>query len=410
MFAAMTREAWLTFAICWIGGMACGAIASAGPTYLPDIMAWQQGVMPLSMAEFGSMLQSMFLFGWIVGGIGFGLWADLRDRLPVLGGVVLAATMFTAASVLVHDQYALIALRCAAGVFVGAAMVVSTTIGSEILPHTRRPLMMGILANSYAVGIVLSGALQSAAIPYTHAVLLFLVFNIPMLPAFSTRVGACIVADREVSRAGVMRKLGSMRREVAVGVTVYGCMLIVLWTSFTWLPTWLSQTFPGGDAGVAIRGAVMVALGMGAIVGSLLVAPLVHLTGRINSLIICYAGVIILSTFLYGVLPASSTHAIITVSALSIFFGMSQALMSFYVPELFPSAVRATAVGICFNLGRTVTAIAVLQVGFIAEALGGFQRTLLMATSMLVVGLLTALYARRSFGTVTPSAEQFTTS
>ncbi len=393
----MTTKHWVVYTCCWLAGLACGSVASVVPTYLPEIatVLGGQGA-AVDVADLGSTVQSLFLFGWVCGGIALGVVADLRGRAPVLGAAVLGAAVSTLITPYLDSIAAFGVARYLAGVCVGASMVVSTTLGVEILPPKRRPVMMGILANSYAVGIVTSGILQSTHVSYSSAVTGFLVFGL-VGAAFLTFIRRRAQgAPREHARHTVATQLGRSRREILIGSTLFGCMLIALWAAFSWLPTWVSELFPGTDQGADVRGAVMMALGGGGIIGSLLVGPLVSLLGRLPGIAVCYAGAIIGSVWLYGAHPSSASVVLVIVFGMSVFFGMSQALMSFFIPELFPQGIRATGVGLCFNIGRSVTAYAVLQVGLIAEMFGGFQQALFITSAILIVGALTIPLAMRS--------------
>ena len=53
----------------------------------------------------------------------------------------------------------------------------------------------------------------------------------------------------------------------------------------------------------------------------------------------------------------------IEIAILAFFFGISQGVLSAYIPQLFPTVIRATATGFCFNIGRLFTGSAVLFSG-----------------------------------------------
>lgn len=393
----MNANQWTVYILCWLAGLACGSVASVVPTYLPQIasgLSTQSA--PVSPAELGSVVQALFLFGWVFGGIALGVVADLRGRAPVLGVAILGAVVCTAITPEISSVAMLGVLRFLGGVCVGASMVVSTTLGVESMPPERRPVMMGILANSYAVGIVTSGILQSTHVSYSSAVTTFLVFGLVGAVFLTVIRRRAQGAPRESVRHTVASQLSRSRREILIGSTLFGCMLIALWAAFSWLPTWVSELFPGTDQGADVRGAVMMALGGGGILGSLLVGPLVALIGRLPGIAVCYAGAIAGSIWLYGAHPSSSSVVLAIVFGMSVFFGMSQALMSFFIPELFPQGIRATGVGLCFNIGRSVTALAMLQVGLVAELLGGFQQALFVTSAILVVGALGIPVAMKS--------------
>jgi len=77
-----------------------------------------------------------------------------------------------------------------------------------------------------------------------------------------------------------------------------------------------------------------------------------------------------------------------------LFFGISQGLLSIYIPQLFPVNIRATATGICFNVGRLVTAVAVFFVGALVVVLGGYGNTILTFSIVFVIGFVTLYFTR----------------
>jgi MFS family permease len=388
----MTAQQWQTYGACWVAGLASGTIASTTPTYLPFIASTFGAQDPAAAAPaLGAMLQASFLIGWILGGIGLGFMADVHGRPRVLTAAFLLAIGGSCLAPLAGTDVHLAMLRGITGLCVGAVMAISTTLGAETIPDDRRPLLMGLLANSYAFGIVLSGALQASHVPYATTSV------VPLMLAPSAFV--ILRARRSARPSGdpshtYMQRVSASRRDLVVGSILFGCILIALWAAFSWLPTWASTLFPGTDAGASARGLVMMALGGGGIVGSIFAGPVARRIGRVRSLGVCYAGAAVMSLLLYGLTPAGIGPFAAFVAVLTVFFGMSQGLMAFYIPELFPRRIRAMSVGLCFNVGRLTTALAVLQIGVIAASLGGFRQALMAFSSTLVAGMITLRFAR----------------
>jgi hypothetical protein len=94
----------------------------------------------------------------------------------------------------------------------------------------------------------------------------------------------------------------------------------------------------------------------------------------------------------------STFHPIIYVELafLSLFFGISQGLLSIYIPQLFPVQIRGTFTGICFNIGRIVTALAIFFVGVVVTSLGGYSNTLLTFAGIFVAGFITVFFTNEN--------------
>jgi hypothetical protein len=83
---------------------------------------------------------------------------------------------------------------------------------------------------------------------------------------------------------------------------------------------------------------------------------------------------------------------------LAVFFGMSQGALGSYIPELFPIGVRATATGVCFNVGRVFTAGAVFFIGVLVPVLGGYGKAIPAFSVMYVLGFLATRFGRETRG------------
>jgi MFS family permease len=378
------------FLLCWLVGLVCGFVATSVPVYLPVIVQDLTGsAAPEAVGRLGAILQSLFLAGWISGGIVIGIAADRVGRTRTL----IAALVITAAACAatwIADSVSLLAItRLIAGIGVGAMMVLNITIGAEQLSHLHRPWLMGVLANAYAVGIISAGAVQ-AAVPEWRwtigAIAISVVLAFLLLP-FRSRIDA-VHEPSHGSAARPATTLREHRSTLVMASLLFGSMLIVLWAAFTWMPSWATSLHPGDDGGAALRGRIMAALGMGGIVGSLFSGPLAIRFGRVRTLILCYIGAVIPSCALYLMPSPEASTMIIMTACMALFFGMSQGLMALYIPELFPTSIRAGSVGIVFNAGRVLTALAVVNIGVIVAWTGGYREALLLFTFPLLIGLV----------------------
>jgi MFS-type transporter involved in bile tolerance (Atg22 family) len=86
-----------------------------------------------------------------------------------------------------------------------------------------------------------------------------------------------------------------------------------------------------------------------------------------------------------------STVIYVEIGLLALFFGASQGVLSAFIPQLFPTSIRASATGFCFNIGRLFTAAAVLSVGVLVTTLGGYGNALFIFSLVFVLGLFVML-------------------
>ena len=73
-----------------------------------------------------------------------------------------------------------------------------------------------------------------------------------------------------------------------------------------------------------------------------------------------------------------------------------------YLPELYPTRIRATGSGFCFNIGRVLTSIGPFVTGYMVMALGSFGLAASTVAVMYIVGLLILPFAPETKGQPLP--------
>lgn len=112
-------------------------------------------------------------------------------------------------------------------------------------------------------------------------------------------------------------------------------------------------------------------------------------------MMICFAGSFVLSFLLFKGNTTFSMITLIEIAVLAFLFGISQGLLGVYIPLLFPVSIRASATGLCFNVGRFLTAGAVFFVGTLVTLLGGFGNSLFVFSFVFLIGFLILLFSKR---------------
>jgi MFS family permease len=138
----------------------------------------------------------------------------------------------------------------------------------------------------------------------------------------------------------------------------------------------------------------MMMLGMGGLTGGFFSGWIVNAIGARKAMLLCFSICAVLSFVLFKTNSTFSIAIYFEIAALSLFFGVSQGVLSLYIPSLFPVAIRGTATGFCFNTGRLFTATAVLFVGILVTALGGYGNSLFVFSLVFVVGLVATLFSK----------------
>lgn len=174
---------------------------------------------------------------------------------------------------------------------------------------------------------------------------------------------------------------------------IFGAMLIGLWAIFSWVPTWVQSLLTNTD-GQHERGLSMMLLGAGGLTGGFFSGWIANAMGIRRAMVMCFSACFVLSFVLFKLNTTFSPVIYGEIALLALFFGISQGLLSTYIPALFPTAIRATATGICFNIGRLVTAVAVFFVGAMVTRLGGYGNAIFTFSFVFLLGLAVIYFTR----------------
>jgi MFS family permease len=382
------------FAICLLCYLFGGLVSTLMSVYLPVVISEVAG--PLSPAEagrIGAYINALFLFGWMLGGIGFGILGDRRGRVQ---SFLAAVGLYGTGTVLTGwagGWETLVACRLLTGAGVGGVLVLATVLVAETWPVRGRNVALGILAVAFPVGILAAGAVNNLVPGWREA------FGLGVLPLAVGVVSLFVLKEpspRErpggfsPEAVSPRQLLGQPvhRRNLLVGTTLFGATLVGLWAVFSWMPTWVQSLFADPAAGGPQRGVVMMLLGGGGIVGGCLSGLVANRLGYRRTLLLTFGGSFVTCVLLFATNRTFSPVIYAETAALALFFGISQGALSAYLPALFPAAIRATATGLCFNLGRLLTATAVFFVGTLVAVLGGYGNAVLVFSLPFLLGAL----------------------
>lgn len=389
---------WVLFAICFLSNVFAGQISTLMSVFLPstlDALLEGRDVDTEAIDRIGSYINAVFLLGWTLGGISWGLIADTIGRYRSFVLSLACIGLFTVLISFTPNWETLVFFRLMAGFGVGGVMVISVTFLSEVWPVSSRNIVIGIVSIGFPVGIFTSGLVNIFS-GWREG------FLIGILP-IALSILACFVLKesrswsehgniRSGSRLGLFR---TYRKELLHGTVIFGAMLIGLWAVFSWYPTWVQSLLQGtGSSGQHERGVVMMVLGLGGLTGGFFSGWVAKVIGVRKAMMLCFSGCSLISLLLFGFNTDFSMVIYLETAFLSLFFGLSQGLLSFYIPQLFPTEIRAGATGFCFNLGRVFTTVAVFSLGNLVSVLGGYGNALLLFSLVFVLGLILILFGR----------------
>lgn len=388
------------FTVCMLCYLLGGTVSTLMSVYLPVAIPelLQRNVSEQELGDIGAYLSSSSIFGWMLGGLILGVVSDKIGRIKTLALATGLYGFFTLMVVFVSDWHVLLVYRFLAGMGVGGVLLVSTVYISEIWKESNRPVMLGVLAVAFPIGIVLTGGLNVLFSYWKDA------FWLGVLPLILAIITLVFLPESEKWKQmqnadnQVFKKLFSAEnsRNLIFGSIIFGSVLVGLWGVFSWLPTWVQSLLGDTSDGQTERGLTMVLLGVGGVIGGSFSGFLIQKLGSIKTLILTFAGCILACGILFLTNTKFSPIIYAEMAFLTLFLGISQGALSSYIPALFPTDIRATATGFCFNIARFFTASAVFFVGSLVTFFGGFSNALLSFSVFFVFAIIATYYSAKA--------------
>jgi len=193
----------------------------------------------------------------------------------------------------------------------------------------------------------------------------------------------------------------TLRRDTLVASALAFTVLLALWGATMWIPSVIREV--GAREGLSVADqnryatyAVMLLNG-GSLFGYLGFGPLADRFGRRAAFLCFFAGGVILfpATFL---MAGGLTTIFILLPLVGFFTLGITSGFPIYLPELFPTRVRTTGVGFCYNLGRIVTAAGVLVTGALVGFFGSYAKAASAVSLIYVLGMFVLIFARETRG------------
>lgn len=384
---------WSSFVVCFLGNVCAGLISTLMSVYLPLVVQELTGKTNAEeLNTIGAYIQSLYIAGWAIGGFFWGFISDRIGRVKALALSILLFGLFTVLIAHAPSWEYVVVLRLSSGLAVGGILVITPMLLFEIWPQKSRAVIIGINSIGFPVGIFCSGLVTLIMSSWHDA------FLIGLMPIGLAILGVFILkeSDRWKNRTQTSQSEKETRIDksnLIKGSIIFSSMLIGLWGMFSWIPTWV-QSLLGTTDGQNERGIAMMLLGAGGLSGGFASGWVSNALGVRRAMMFCFTGCIIVSVLLFGFNSSFSKSIYIELAFLSFFFGISQGLLSIYIPQLFPVQIRGTYTGICFNIGRIVTAIAIFFVGFLVTFFNGYSNTLLAFAGIFVIGFLTMFFSK----------------
>ena len=418
-----SRYQWSVFLIAW-GGWALdatdfGLFSIVLRPALTELLGGQP-----TMAEIGKVggyLSMVGLLGWALGGFIFGIVADYIGRVRTLAISILMFSVFTACQGFAQTPLQLGIFRFLAGLGTGAEIVVGIPLVAEAFAERHRAKVLGVMMTGGAFGPIIGGQIYNLVGPYGWRYVFFVGVVPALLLVFMRRGLAepphfhAVRARREaVKSAGAsaseqdkafMRFVPAQlfTRELGFS-TVVGLLfalgtLLSIWTSQIWLPTiqtfMLQKSGITGNAAIPYVGNGMMLWGVGGILGYATFGFLADRFGRRPTIVFYNVGAIASGLVLYLGLGTYTYYPYLLVVFGYFVFGVFSG-HAIYLPELFPTHVRATAVAFCNGTGRIITSFGPLVAGLLVVPFGSFNNAAAFMTCFAVLSIIAMMIGRET--------------
>lgn len=385
------------FTTCFFSSVIGGTVSTLMSVYLPvavkDLLGNRSAE---ELNNISAYINAVFIFGWAFGGFSWGLISDRIGRKKALLLSIASYGIATILTGMMPNWESIVFCRFISGFGVGGVLVISFTMMSEVWPQKTKTIFIGILSIGIPVGIFSAGLINYIVASWRQG------FLVGIIPVVLSILGIWLLrekGDNAINKMQAQKNKSAhlfapeYRRELLVGSLTFGTMLIGLWAIFSWLPTWVQSLLPGSDAQKE-RGLSMMLMGMGGLSGGFLSGWFANAVSLRKAMVICFAVCTVLSFVLFKTNTVFSPVVYVEIGVLAFFFGISQGVLSAYIPQQFPMAVRAAATGFCFNIGRIVTGSAVLVVGVLVTALGGYGNAIFLFSLVFVIGLFVVVFVK----------------
>lgn len=348
-----------------------------------------------AVKEKSAYIQASFLVGWALGGAFFGRLGDLIGRSRALALTVLTYALCTGLCSFSQTWWQLMIFRFVAALGIGGEWAVGASLLTETWPRAWRPWMAAVLQTGVNLGVLIGAAvvgLLTLVLPPGSERWVFLVGVVPALLVFWIRRHVPEPETWQRAEQSVHdHKPGALQlfRGRILPTTIRTTLVCALGLSAWWLFLfWHPQHFrrllaadnvPAGEI-TRLVSASFFLVNFVSIVGNFAGGWLAKTLGNRRAIAIMFAGLGFGIAGAFIVPRGFSALAWFWCPLVGFFSGVF-GLFTMYLPPLFPTLLRTTGAGFCYNIGRIAAAVASVVFGLLAPV-GDFRGALLWSAAL----------------------------
>jgi MFS family permease len=325
---------------------------------------------------YSGLATTVFMIGWAAGGLYFGILGDRWGRAKTMMVTILLYSAFTGLSALSQHWWDFMIYRFLTGLGVGGEFAAGVSLVAEVMPDRARPHALGMLQALSAIGNIIGSAISFVILPLGWR-WMFLVGVLPSLLVVAVfkkmKEPEVWVKARAAADAGDTKQLGSMadlfrdprwRRNTIIGLILAISGVVGLWGIGFWSPELIREALknlsPADRNWYVSMGTLL--QDVGAFLGISVFTYMTSRIGRRPAFVISFLTALAAVVLTFGFLHTSSQIfwmiPLLGFSTLLVFGGYS-----IYFPELYPTRLRSSGVGFCYNVGRIIAALGPFTLG-----------------------------------------------
>jgi MFS family permease len=376
-----------------------------------DVMLYAL-VLPALITDFSlskgmaGLLGSLTLIASGFGGILFGIIADRYGRRPALMGSLIVYSVFTFACGLSTSVWQLGVFRFLLGLGMGGEWTSGAALVSETWPDEHRAKAMGLMQCAWSIGYAAAALVVAVVLPRLGWRAVFFIGILPAFFALWIRRGIEESPEWSRSRTTVhhdwvtpVRAIFSPAylRFTLLLTALSATTIFAYWGLNLWIPAYLSlpEAQGGVGLGTSVATSLVVLIQFGAFLGYVSFGFVADAFGRRRSFLLY---ILTAAVLLLGFGQMRSLWALALVGPLTTFFGTGFfSGFGAVTAELYPTAIRATAQGFTYNVGRMGSALAPFVIGTLAQT-QGFAFAFALLAIALLLGASTWIWLPESRG------------
>jgi len=378
-YHGISRYQWWILAAAFLGWMFDGMDTTLYLLTLRPMMTDLLGPAATAsdVAYYGGIIIAVFLVGWGLGGLLFGIVGDRIGRVRTMTLTILIYAVFTGFVALSHSWWHVMAFRFITALGIGGEWAAGSALIAETWPDRGRAKAGGIMMSAYSVGYFAAALINLTISPIGWR-WVYVVGVVPALIAVVIRRtiheperwtiikqrrdnvlrhGARTESDRALV-AFPLRELfrGALRRRTIIASVMCFAATFGFWGTQTWVPLMAGRIVSAEGSTNVFRQVSMVAmaLNVGSLIGILAVAWLADAVGRRTAYLLLAAANLVIVPVVFGAARSYTSLLLL----IPLYAMVNNGIFAVFVPyfsELYPTNLRTTGAGFCFNAARIVS-------------------------------------------------------